>query len=103
MAADSEKSSKAKVDNGPNQPEIFRDRAEDVIPEWDADNKAYKKQILADSPAAEAKAQASRVEGQPAAEATPSGHALVETAGIADDEERGAEYERVKRARRWGY
>ena len=53
---------------------------------------------------AEAKDKAKLVkESVTGAQDTPSGAALVSTAGIADDAARAEAYAREKAARRWGY
>lgn len=80
----------------------MRSLAED-LPEKDEVQEAYKAGFLADSAQAEAKEKVKAVDASPNADATPSGHALKETAGVSHDTKRGEAYARAKGARRWGY
>lgn len=92
------------ADVGVPNSESFRELADDVVPEKDADQKAYKRQIQADSAKEEAQAKAERVESDssPDAQETPSGAALLATSGIANDTERGGAYARAKDVARRG-
>lgn len=96
------KSDNPKADLGTPTPEPLRDLAED-LPEKDEVQKATKAAMLADSGSQEAKEKVKAVKASPNAEETPSGHALMKTAGISDDQKRGEAYAREKTAKRWGY
>lgn len=77
--------------------------AAEALPEGDEVEKAHKDALLADDAQEEAQAKVRVVDASPDASDTPSGHALKETAGIADDVERGEAYARAKAEKRWGY
>lgn len=89
-------------DLGVPTPEPLRQLAED-LPEKDEVQKAVKEGMLADTSQQEAKAKAKVVDASPDAAETPSGHALKQVAGIADDTKRGEEYLRHKSQARHGY
>lgn len=80
-----------------------QEAAAEALPENDEVQKATKEAMLADTGTEEAQAKVKAVDASPNAAETPSGAALKETAGIADNKERGEEYARVKAAHRWGY
>lgn len=101
-AADEKATKAAMADLGPPTPEPLRDLAED-LPEKDDVQKATKAAMLADSGDKEAKEKVKVVKASPNAEETPSGAALMKTAGISNDQKRGEAYAREKTARRWGY
>jgi hypothetical protein len=90
------------ADLGPESPSSLRDLAED-LPEKDEVQEAYKDQMLADDMQVAAEAKVRAVEASPNAAETPSGGALIATAHIAHDGDRGEAYAREKSARRWGY
>jgi len=90
------------ADVGVPTPQSLRDLAED-LPEKDAVQKAYKQAMLADTAQQEAKAKAKAVDESPDADETPSGYALKQVTGVANDAKRGEQYLRAKTARRWGY
>jgi hypothetical protein len=77
--------------------------AAEALPEKDDVQKAHKRALLAEDAQTEAKAHADIVKLSPDADETPSGIALLKTAGIADDVKRGEEYTRIKSAVRFGY
>lgn len=90
------------IDAAAGAPPELRDAAED-LPENDDVQKNIKKAMLADDAQTEAKAKAEVVkDSTTGADETPSGIALVKTAGIADDVKRGEEYARIKSAVRHG-
>jgi hypothetical protein len=72
------------------------------LPEKDTVQRAYKDAMLADNPQEEVAAKVVVVQESPNADETPSGHALLEVEGIADDEERRRAYRKAKAERRWG-
>lgn len=90
------------ADLGSPNPATMARLAED-LPEKDKVQKAYKAAMTTDSPQEQVKQKVIIVEESPNASETPSGHALKEVAGIANDTERGEEYTRIKTAKRWGY
>lgn len=90
------------LDAGAGVPESYVEAAE-ALPEHDDVQKATKAAMLAETGQEEAQEKAKVVEASPNASDTPSGYALQETAGIADNVERGNEYARIKSAKRWGY
>ncbi|MBA2312515.1 MAG: hypothetical protein H0V97_06915 [Actinobacteria bacterium] len=90
------------LDAGAGAPDAYIEAAE-ALPEKDDVEKAYKAAMLADTGQKEAQEKLKAVEASPNATDTPSGYALQETAGIADNIERGNEYARIKSAKRWGY
>jgi hypothetical protein len=90
------------IDAGAGAPDALRQAAED-LPERNEVQKAIKEGMLATDAQTEAKAKAKVVDLSPDSADTPSGYALKETAGIADDIERGEEYARIKAAKRQGY
>ena len=90
------------LDAGAGVPESYVEAAE-ALPEHDDVQKATKAAMLAETGQEEAQEKAKVVEASPNAADTPSGYALQETAGIADNVERGNEYARIKSAKRWGY
>lgn len=92
----------AKATFGEPNPAEMRRLAED-LPEKDKVQVAHKKAILANTPQEEAKQHAQIVKLSPDSPETPSGGALLATAGIANDVERGEAYAREKAARRHGY
>lgn len=92
----------AAIDAAAGAPEAEREAAED-LPENDEVQKAIKEGLLADDAQTEAKAKVKVVKESPNAAETPSGAALLKTAGIADDVKRGEAYAREKSAKRWGY
>ena len=100
--ADTEKAVEAAIDEGAGAPAPQQEAAE-ALPEKDDQQKAHKDAALAETAQDEAKAKAKEVELSPDAAETPSGAALLKTAGIADDVERGEAYAREKSAVRWGY
>lgn len=87
---------------GPPHSAHMRELAED-LPEKDEVQVAYKDALTADNAKAEAKAKAKAVEASPNADQTPSGAALLATAGISNDTERGEAYNAHKAALRHGY
>lgn len=87
---------------GRANPRSFKALAE-KLPEKDPVQEAYKEQMLADEQSDEAAAKVTIVEESPDAAETPSGAALLKTAHIADDTERGEAYAREKAAVRHGY
>lgn len=89
------------IDSGAGAPEPQREAAE-KLPEGNPMDAAIKKAYNANDAQTEAKAKKEVVELSRDSAETPSGHALVKTAGIADDVERGEEYNRVKMAVRLG-
>lgn len=89
-------------DLGDPNPDSMRAYADD-LPEKDAVQKAYKRQLKATSAQDEAKAKVTIVEESPDAGETPSGYALKKVAGETDDTKRGERYAQEKSARRWGY
>ena len=96
------KATNAAIDAAAGVPEQMRDAAE-ALPEKDEVQKATKEGMLATDAQTEAKAKVKAVDASPNADETPSGHALKEVAGIADDVERGEEYARQKSMVRHGY
>ena len=90
------------IDAGAGAPPEQREAAED-LPEKDPVQKAVKAAMLAEDAQTEAKEKAKVVKESPDAPETPSGFALLKTAGIADDVKRGEEYSRIKSAMRHGY
>lgn len=90
------------ADAGAGAPPEQRDAAED-LPERNPVQVAIKNAMLADDAQTEAKEKAKVVKLSPDSPETPSGAALLATAGIADDVERGEEYSRIKSAVRHGY
>ncbi len=92
----------AAIDAVAGAPPAMREAAEE-LPEKDDVQKAHKDLLLADDAQTEAKAKVKLVEESPDAAETPSGKALLKTAGIADDVKRGEEYTRIKTAVRHGY
>lgn len=88
-------------DVGVPNPESLRILAED-LPEKDAVQRAVKDGMLADTAQQEAKAKAKVVDESPDAANTPSGYALKQVTGVANDAKRGEEYARHKQAQRWG-
>ena len=89
-------------DSGAGAPPGQREAAE-ALPEGDAVKDAIKEGMLATDAQTEAKAKVKVVEdSSTGAEETPSGFALKEVAGIADDEKRADEYIRIKNAVRLG-
>ncbi len=90
------------LDAGAGVPDAYIEAAE-ALPEKDDVQKAYKAAMLAETGQEEAQEKLKAVEASPNASDTPSGFALQETAGIADNVERGNEYARIKSAKRWGY
>lgn len=90
------------LDEGAGAPAGYEEAAE-ALPEKDEVQKEIKASLLADTSQEEAQHKAAVVDASPNAAETPSGHALKETAGIADPVERGNEYARVKSSVRWGY
>lgn len=90
------------IDAGAGAPAAMRNAAED-LPERNAVQKAIKAAMLATDAQTEAKEKAKVVKLSPDSPETPSGGALLETADIADDLERGEEYSRIKSAIRHGY
>lgn len=97
------KALEAAIDSGAGAPPAQRDAAE-ALPEGDAVKDAVKASLLATDAQTEAKEKAKVVaDSSTGAGDTPSGYALTQTAGIADDVERGEEYARIKTAKRWGY
>lgn len=90
------------IDAAAGAPEAQRDAAED-LPERNDVQKAIKNAMLADDAQTEAKEKAKVVKLSPDSPETPSGAALLATAGISDDVKRGEEYARIKSAVRHGY
>jgi hypothetical protein len=91
------------IDSGAGAPPAQREAAEE-LPEGDVVKDAIKASLLATDAQTEAKEKAKVVEDSSVgSQDTPSGYALLKTAGIADDIERGEEYARIKSAKRWGY
>ena len=91
------------IDAGAGAPAGQREAAEE-LPEGDTVKDAIKASLLATDAQTEAKEKVKVVkDSSTGAQDTPSGGALVETAGIADDVERGEAYAREKASRRWGY
>lgn len=90
------------LDEGAGVPDAYIEAAE-ALPEKDEVQKEVKAAMLADTGQEEAEHKAAVVDASPNAADTPSGAALLATAGIADNIERGEEYARVKSAKRWGY
>jgi len=90
------------LDAGAGVPAGYEEAAE-ALPEKDEVQKAHKEAALAETGQEEAQAKAKIVEASPDSPETPSGAALLETAGIEDNVERGNEYARVKSMHRWGY
>lgn len=90
------------LDAGAGVPAGYEEAAE-ALPEKDEVQKEVKAAMLAETSQEEAQHKAAVVDASPNAADTPSGHALKETAGIADPVERGNEYARVKSGVRWGY
>jgi hypothetical protein len=90
------------ADAGAGAPPEQRDAAED-LPERNEVQKAIKAGMLADDAQTEAKEKAKVVKLSPDSPETPSGGALLATAGISDDIKRGEEYSRIKSAIRHGY
>jgi hypothetical protein len=99
---DADKALQQVTDAGAGVPDSMEAAAED-LPEQDEVQEATKDGMLAESAQDEAEAKVKAVDASPNAAETPSGAALKETAGIADNKERGEEYARVKSAHRWGY
>lgn len=97
-----QKSDVSAADLGPPTPASMMRLAED-LPEKDPVQDAFKRQLTAESAQQEVKEKVKIVNASPDAAETPSGHALIEVAGIANDTKRGEEYARLKSARRWGY
>jgi hypothetical protein len=87
---------------GSPTPASMQALAED-LPENDEVQKAYKASLTTDSAQQEAKEKVKVVKASPDAEETPSGYALVKSAGESNDTERGEKYAREKTARRWGH
>ena len=90
------------LDEGAGAPVGYEEAAE-ALPEKDEVQEATKDGMLADTGQEEAEAKLRAVEASPDALDTPSGHALKETAHIADNVERGEAYARAKSQKRWGY
>jgi hypothetical protein len=90
------------MDTGAGAPPGLRAAAE-ALPERNPIEKAHKEAQLANDAQTEAKAKAKVVELSPDSPETPSGHALLKTAGISDDVKRAEEYGRIKTAVRHGY
>lgn len=90
------------LDEGAGAPPA-QEAAAEALPEKDEVQKGVKEAMLADTGQEEAEAKAKVVEASPDASDTPSGHALLETAHIEDNVERGEAYARAKSAKRWGY
>ncbi len=91
------------AEHGKPYNETTRKLAEATVKPIDPTNEAYLSQLTADSHQEEAEAKAAIVEESKGSEDTPSGSALIETASIDHDEERGEAYQRAKSAKRWGY
>lgn len=89
------------LDGGAGAPNAMRDAAE-ALPEKDAVQKAYKKQLTADDTSTETAAKVTIVKESPDADETPSGAALLAVAGESDPVKQGEKYSRVKRAVRLG-
>jgi hypothetical protein len=89
------------IDSGAGAPEPQREAAEN-LPDKNPMDKAIKKAYNANDAQTEAKAKKEVVEMSADSAETPSGHALIKTAGIADDVKRGEEYNRIKMAVRLG-
>jgi len=90
------------IDAGAGAPPGQREAAE-ALPEGDVVKDAIKESLLATDAQTEAKAKVKVVEdSSTGAEETPSGFALKEVAGIADDTKRADEYTRIKNAVRLG-
>lgn len=89
------------IDSGAGAPAPQRDAAE-RLPDANPMDAAIKKAYNANDAQTEAKAKKEVVEKSRDAAETPSGHALIKTAGIANDVDRGVEYNRVKMAVRLG-
>jgi hypothetical protein len=87
----------------PSTPAELRQRAEVLLPEKDAVQKAYKQAMTATDHQTEAKAKATIVDESPNADQTPSGVALKKVQGIANDTERGEAYTRERAAIRHGW
>jgi hypothetical protein len=100
--AETRKAQNSAIDAAAGAPGPMRAAAE-ALPEKDEVQKAYKEAMLADDAQTEAKAKVKAVKASPNAAETPSGGALIKTAGIADDVKRGEEYARIKSAIRFGY
>lgn len=92
----------AAIDSVAGAPPAMREAAE-ALPEKDDVQKAHKELLTADDAQTEAKAKVKLVNESPDSAETPSGKALLKTAGIADDVKRGEEYTRIKTAVRHGY
>jgi len=91
-------------DLGDPNPGFPNDLVDRVVPEKDEGQGRYKRQLKAKSHGEEAKAKAEQVasETNPDAKETPSGAALLATAGVGNDTDRGEAYARVKSAIRHG-
>ena len=89
------------ADAAAGSPNSTRQAAE-ALPERDAVQKAYKKQLTADDTQTEVDAKVTIVEESPDAAETPSGAALLAAQGESDPIEQGEEYTRVKRQVRLG-
>lgn len=89
------------LDAGAGAPNAMRQAAED-LPEKDNVQKAYKKQLLADSTESETAAKVEIVKASPDADQTPSGAALLAVAGETDPIKQGEAYQRKKAAVRNG-
>jgi hypothetical protein len=101
-AATDEEVHESLADLGPESPASMRELAED-LPEKDEVQVATKEQILALDMQEAAQKKVEVVEASPNAADTPSGHALIETADIAHDGDRGEAYARAKAEKRWGW
>jgi hypothetical protein len=89
------------LDAGAGAPNAMREAAE-ALPEKDNVQKAYKKQLLADTTEAETAAKVEIVKASPDADETPSGAALLAVAGESDPIKQGEDYQRKKAAVRRG-
>ena len=102
--ASGKESAKAKepvLDAGAGAPRAMRQAAEE-LPEKDAVQQAYKKQLTADDTQTEVDAKVTIVEESPDADDTPSGAALLAVQGESDPIKQGQEYARKKAAVRRG-
>ena len=99
--ADADEAKADVVDAGAGVPHTLHEAAE-RLPERDAVQKAYKRQMLADDVQTEVDAKVTIVDESPDAAETPSGAALKAVQGESDPVKQGEEYDRVKRAVRLG-